>query len=116
MSADKRDYVHCLYAGTLQIYNETLTEVVCSADVPVFHLIREEILYDSYDQLPGLFDIEAITSGRNVATLYINGTNRSDNVTVICGNADVSSGLGQIKLKILFTLMLEFISKFINQA
>ena len=99
--------------GTLQIFNGTLTKITCSADSPYFHLMREEILYDSYDQLPDLFDIEARRSG-NVVTLYINGTNRSDNVTVICGTVDVSSG--PIEQSILFTLMLEFISKFVNQA
>ena len=75
--------------------------------------MREEIEYESYNQLPDLFDIEARASG-NVVTLYINGTNRSNNMTVICRTVDVSSS--QIEIKTLFTLMLEFISKFINLA
>ena len=62
-----------------------------------------------YTQLPDLFDIEATTSpnGENV-TLYINGTNRSDNVTVMCRDFR-NAGFGQIET--IFTLALEFISK-----
>ena len=70
-------------------------------------------MYDSYAELPDLFDIEARRSpnGNNV-TLYINGTNRSNNVTVMCGNVDTSSGL---QFNILFTLILEFVGKFSNR-
>jgi hypothetical protein len=59
-----------------------------------------------------MFDIEVIPSptGNNV-TLYINGTNRSNNVTVICGNLDTS-----LQFHNLFTLILEFIGKLINQG
>ena len=71
-------------------------------------------MYDLYDQLPDLFDIEARPSpiGDNV-TLYINGTNRSNNVTVKCGTVtvDVSSG---ISFDVHFTLILEFVGKFIS--
>jgi hypothetical protein len=40
-------------------------------------------VYVSYAELPDLFDIEARRSptGDNI-TLYVNGTNRSNNVTV----------------------------------
>ena len=102
---------HC--AGTLQIFNGTLTEITCSADVPVYRLVEYGIAYDSYVQLPDLFDIEARRSptGNNV-TLYINGTNRSNNVTVMCRNLDFSTGQDFI----VFTLVLEFVGKFINQA
>ena len=72
-----------------------------------------ERVYDSYVQLPDLFDIEVRTSptGDNV-TLYINGTNRSNNVTIVCGNVDLS--LGTSLSNILFTLILEFVGKFNN--
>ena len=101
--------------GTLQIFNGTLTEITCSAAVPVFHLVEQEMQYgpEDYRLLPGLFDIEArLSPNRDNVTLYINGTNRSNNVTVMCRNVDAFSG----QFQILFTLMLEFISKFINQA
>ena len=71
-------------------------------------------MYDSYVQLPDLFDIETRRSptGDNI-TLFINGTNRSNNVTVMCGNVDLS--LGTLISNILFTLILEFVGKFSNQ-
>ena len=100
-------------AGLLQIFNGTLTEIICSADQPVFHLVTEDGMeYDQHDYnlLPGLFDMEAVVSpDRNNVTLLINGTNHSNNVTVKCRNVhDVV--LGQIET--LFTLVLEFVSKF----
>ena len=71
-------------------------------------------MYDSYSQLPDLFDIEArLSSTGNNVTLYINGTSRSNNVTVICGYIDVSAGISFINL---FTLILEFVSKFIKHV
>ena len=71
-------------------------------------------MYDLYDQLPDLFDIEARPSptGDNV-TLYINGTNRSNNVTVKCGTVTVDVSLG-ISFDSYFTLILEFVGKFIS--
>ena len=104
-------------AGVLRIFSGTLTESTCLAasNVPVFHLVEQERVYDSedYDQLPDLIGIEArISPNRDNVTLYVNGTNRSNNVTVICRNGDVFSG----QFQILFTLTLEFVSKFINQA
>ena len=65
-----------------------------------------------YHQLPGLFDIEEkfFSTGNNV-TLYINGTNRSDNVTVKCGYTDPYSSLFQV----IFILTLEFVGEFITQ-
>ena len=100
-------------AGSLQIFNGTLTEIICSADQPVFRLMTEEgIEYDErdYNLLPGLFDMEVVVSpDRNNVTLFISGTNRSNNVTIKCSNVhDVV--LGQIET--LFTLVLEFVSKF----
>ena len=64
---------------------------------------------ESYTELPDLFDVEARLSptGNNV-TLYINGTNCSNNVTVICRNFDLSTS----EFQTLFTLILEFASKF----
>ena len=96
----------------MQIFNGTLTEITCSAAVPAYRLMDQEIVYNSYAELQDLFDIEARPSatGNNI-TLYINGTNRSNNVTVKCVNVDVSLGL---HFKILFTLILEFIGKFSN--
>ena len=106
--------------GTLQIFSGTLTEITCLADsaVPVFHLVEQERVYNSrdYNQLPDLFGIDSIEArvspNRDNITLYISGTNRSNNVTVMCRNEDVLLGRDQI----LFTLMLEFVSKFINQT
>ena len=81
--------------------------------MPIFRLVEQERVYDSYNQLPDLFGIEARASptGNNV-TLYINGTNLFNNVTVICRNLELSSS----QFQTLFTLMLEYVSKFINQA
>ena len=99
-------------AETLQIFNGTLTEVTCSAAQPGFRLIKHQMEYDpsDYIKLPDLFDIEAILStNRDNVTLFINGTSRSNNVTVIC--ADFTNFIsGQIDP--LFTLLLEFVSKF----
>ena len=73
-------------ARSLQIFSGTLTEITCSADVPVFHLMTEEgVEYDErdYSQLPGLFDMEAVVSPDDgYVTLFVNGTNRSNNVTI----------------------------------
>ena len=102
----------------LQIFNGTLTEITCSAAVPavvVFYcLVDQERVYNNYTELPDLFDIQASRSptGNNV-TLYINGTNRSNNVTVMCRNLDLSEGH---EFSDLFTVILEFVGKFINQA
>jgi hypothetical protein len=104
-----------LCAGTLHVFSGTLTEITCSASVPVFRLLDQEREYDSrdYNQLPGLFDIEAIPSpNRDNITLVINGTDRSNNLTIVCTNEDVFSG----QFQILFSLILEFVSKFINQT
>ena len=101
--------------GSLQIFSGTLTEIICSADhdVPVFHLVTKEGMeYDQHDYnlLPGLFDMEAVISPeRNNVTLLVNGTNCSNNVTVICRDLR-NAVLGQIET--LFTLVLEFVSKF----
>ena len=75
----------------------------------------QEREYDhrDYNQLPDLFDIAAIPSpSRDNITLVINGTDRSNNLTVICWNEDVVTG----EFQILFTLILEFVGKFINQT
>ena len=106
-----------LCAGMLQIFNGTLTEITCSADVPAYRLMDDEGEYNSYNDFPGLFDIEAIPFLiEDRVTLYINGTNRSNNVTVMCGNLDVSSGALNLQFYILFTLILEFVGKSIYQA
>ena len=98
--------------GTLQIFNGTLTEITCSAAMPVFRVMERGLVY-TYDQLPDLFDIKAkfFSAGNNV-TLYINGTDRSNNVTVTCGYTDLFSAGFQV----LFTLTLEFISMFFTQT
>jgi hypothetical protein len=101
----------------LQIFDGTLTEISCSAamhvssGVPVFRVMEQGLAY-TYDQLPDLFDIEATfySAGNNV-TLYINGTNRSNNVTVMCGYTDPFFN----RFQVLFALTLEFASKFITQ-
>ena len=105
-----------LCAGTLQIFNGTITEITCSAAaVPIFRLMDQEREYDSrdYNQLPDLFDIEAIPSpSRDNVTLIINGTEHSNNLTIMCTDEDVFTG----QFQTLFTLILEFVSKFINQT
>ena len=82
--------------------------------MPLYRLVDQERVYDSYAELPDLFDIEVRPSptGNNV-TLYINGTNRSNNVTVKCGYLDLSVG---ISFNFLFTVILEFAGTFINQS
>ena len=81
--------------------------------MPVFLLVTEEGVQhnvEHYTQLPGLFDIEAVVSpDENNVTLFINGTNRSNGVTVMCRNV-LSSVSGRFET--LFTLVLEFFSKF----
>ena len=63
-----------------------------------------------YSQLPGLFNIEAVVSpDRNNVTLFVNGTNCSNNVTAMCRHLR-NAILGQTET--LFTLVLEFICKF----
>jgi hypothetical protein len=102
------------HTGTLQIFNGTLTKITCSTavSVPVFRVMEQGLLY-AYDQLPDLFGIEAkFSSAGNNVTLYINGTNRSNNVTVMCGNTDPFSN----RFQVLFALTLEFASKFITQT
>ena len=66
--------------------------------------------HEDYGLLPGLFDMEAVASsdGNNV-TLFVNGTNRSNNVTVMCRDLR-NVVFGQVET--LFTLVLEFVSKF----
>ena len=82
--------------------------------MPVFRLMDQEREYDSedYNQLPDLFDIEAIPSpNRDNVTLIINGSERSSNLTITCTDEDVFTG----QFQILFTLTLEFVGKFIIQ-
>ena len=80
----------------------------------VYRLLQRENVYDSYEKLPELFNIEVRrSSSLMVINLHINGTNRSNNVTVMCGNVNVSSGP---QFHTIFTLILEFIGKYINQA
>jgi hypothetical protein len=103
-------------AGTLHIFNGTITEITCSATVhePEFRLMDQEREYDSrdYNQLPNLFDIEAIPSpNRDNITLIIKGTDRSNNLTILCMDEDGFTG----QFQLLFTLKLEFVSKFINK-
>ena len=63
-----------------------MTEVSCSTTAPSFFFNG---IYTSqhYDQLPGLFGIEAtVASDRSNVTLRINGTSLTDNVTIECQN------------------------------
>ena len=81
--------------------------------MPVFRLVTEEGMeydHEDYNLPPGLFDMEAVVppDGNNV-TLLVNGTNRSNNVTVMC--RDLCHAVrGQTET--LFTLVLEFASNF----
>jgi hypothetical protein len=105
--------------GTLQIFNGTLTEITCtsSSAMPIYRLLQQKRVYDSYVQLPDLFDIEARPSStEDSVTLYINGSNRSNNMTVMCGNVDLSLGLSNPQFHVLFKLILEFVGKLVNQA
>jgi hypothetical protein len=80
--------------------------------VPVFRVMERGLAY-TYDQLPDLFGIEAKFSlASNNVTLYINGTNSSNNVTVTCEYTDPFFN----RFQVLFTLTLEFASKFITQT
>ena len=75
--------------------------------------MKQDIVYDpeNYDQLPNLFDIEVrVSPTGNRVTLYINGTNYSDGVTVLCRNLS-NPVIGQIET--FFVLELEFVCKFI---
>ena len=100
----------CRYATNIQWHINRDYTCTSSAAVPVYRLVEQGEEYESYSQLPDLFSIEA--TGNN-ATLYISGiTNRSNNVTVTCGNIDLS--LGSSFRNILFTVILEFACKFSN--
>ena len=73
---------------TLQIFGGTLTEITCSAAMAGYRLVHQQIEYDTdhedYNQLPDLFDIEArVSPNRQTTTLFINGTNCSNNVTIM---------------------------------
>ena len=63
-----------------------------------------------YSQLPDLLDMEAIISpdDGNV-TLFVNGTNRSNDVTVMCGHL---RNAVRNQIETIFTLVLEYVSKF----
>jgi hypothetical protein len=106
---------------TLQIFNGTLTEITCSIamslGVPVFRVMEQGLaMVYTYDQLPDLFGIEAnISQTGNNVTLYINGTNHSNNVTIMCGYYNTDLFSGQSLFQDIFTLTLEFASKFITQ-
>ena len=68
--------------------------------------------YNSYNNFSGLFDIEARSSStdhEDSVTLYINGTNRSNNVIIICRNVEVNSGI--VSESLLFTFILEFVGR-----
>ena len=72
----------------------------------------QEREYNSYTNFSGLFDIEAISSStEDSVTLYINGTNRSNNVTVTCRNVDVNIKLGEVSESILFSFILKFVGR-----
>ena len=87
-------------------------EIKYSGAVPAYRLVDQEREYESYAELPDLFDIEArLSSTENNVTLYINGISRTNNVTVMCVNVDLSSG---ISFNVLFTLILEFAGTFIS--
>ena len=97
---------------SLQIFGGTLTEITCSADAPLFHLMEQDA---PFNQLPDFISVGRSPTGNSV-TLYISGTNRSNNVTVICGN-DLASGISLADdFQPLFTLTLDFVGKFTNQA
>jgi hypothetical protein len=117
--SDNKKSCRYLYidTGTLQIFNGTLTEITCSAATPGYRLVKQGTVYDSYTELPNMFGIEARPSPtRNNITLYINGTNRSNNVTVMCEDIDLSLSISNPQFHTLFTLILEFVGEFVNQA
>ena len=72
-----------------------------------------------FNQLPDFIRVGRSPT-ENSVTLYISGTNRSNDVTVTCGNVvDVASGVSLTdnrEFQPLFTLMLDFVGKLINQA
>ena len=77
-----------------------------------YRLVHQQIEYDTedYNQLPDLFDIEArVSPNRQTATLFINGTNCSNNVSIMCRDiSDIAIG----RTVTLFTMVLKFVSKF----
>ena len=78
--------LECWAGKLLQIFEGTVTEISCSTMAPSFFI---DGIYTSqhYDQLPGLFGIEAIVApDRSNVTLRINGTSLTDNVTIECQN------------------------------
>ena len=91
------------------LYNGALTEITCAATVPCF-LINGIYTSQNYDQLPGLFSIEAIVApdSSNV-TLHINGHIHTHNVTVECQNL-VDPVTGQTET-IIFQVTLSFVGK-----
>ena len=100
-----------MYIGRLKIFNGTIAKITCSVAMPIFRLMDQEREYDhrNYNQLPNLFDIEAIPSpNRDNVTLVINGTDRSNYLTIMCWDEDLLTG----QVQNLFTLMLEFVGKF----
>ena len=88
----RHTYYVNIHVGTLHIFNGTLTEITYSAAVPVFRLVEyvQERVYGPQDYnlyITDMLDIEARPSPTgNSVTLFINGTDRSNNVTVMSRN------------------------------
>ena len=75
-------------------------------------MTEEGMEYDQtyYSQLPDLLDMEAVVSPDDrYVTLFVNGTNHSNNVTVMCGHL---RNAVRSQIETIFTLVLEYISKF----
>ena len=99
------------FVGTLPYYSGTLTSITCSTALPSF-LINGLYTPQHYDQLPGLFGIEAIiASDRSNITLHIDGSAQAHNVTIECKNIiDAITGQSQP----IFQVTLLFAGKFIK--
>ena len=92
----------------INIYDGGLTQVTCASAVPTF-IINDVYGPLQYSQLPALFSIEAkVAQDRNNITLCINGTRKSNNLTIECKNV-IDTVRGQAVT--LFQFTLEFISK-----
>jgi hypothetical protein len=92
--------------GILQYYSGTLTSITYSTARPSF-LVSGTYTPQYYDQLPGLFGIEAIVApDRSNVTLHVNGSTLAHNVTVECQNI-IDPVIGQRESIFQLTLVYE---------
>ena len=94
----------CWAGKILHIFKGTVTEISCSTTAPSF-FINGIYTSQHYDQLPGLFGIEAVVApDRSNVTLRINGTSLTDNVTIECQNI-IDPVVGHAETSFQFTMV-----------